>query len=640
MHCRYLSFALLAALATTACSSNNDREDTGGGGGADAGPADGAAPDGGAADAMTPDTGPAPCVRDQDCESGDVCNVKTGVCAAGVACTTDAECEPCARFANPIDCGHGYHLNAYCDLDRGNVCTRALAPCEPCETDQDCGPMHPSIAAVTGEQKCFEYAGGDKFCARSAQTIGCPLGFTVDQATNLCIRLEGCPTGEDFEICPEKPANSPSCTYEQTCPGEPCTGIAGARCSTNKDAPGALGICIGACTTDDDCMDPAFPTCRVESGICVPSCTKGGCADNKACHEDGFCADKCMDDAFCEMKYGADTYCNLPGRPAPRIYKGYRDDNSCAPLGCEDAVDCPAPGEVCDKTQDPPACVPGCYTSMDCNSGEVCKQAAASGPQPNYTRAECRGLAVKTDDNQLGVCCHPGCTDRSLGCPGTLDWCCAEEDSPFEDPVSCGNLRDPVTMQVRRAEPGECFEMAPKPTSPFCAICDDMNPCESDNYDGAGTNWTFGYNVDPNINNGQPFKEQEFCFQVADGLNMCGVSCNPNAPDDGCPGRFRCAPYFVSCLQDADCNGVTCDGEDTTVDPPVRGRCLCGENSQPFAMCPGQISGVGDITNPRCVANGIEGKMFCLSSYMCMPPPIRETPPMSGMYNYPLSCLP
>lgn len=636
MRCRHLSLALFAAAAFAACTSETTTPDTGPGGGADGGTPDAT----GFPDAAPPvDMGPVPCQRDQDCDSGEVCNVKTGMCGAGVACTSNAECEACARFNNPTDCGHGYHLNSYCDLDRGNVCTRGLSPCEPCETDEDCGPMHPSIAAVTGEQRCFDYGADGKFCARSAQTIQCPFGFAVDQATNLCIRQAGCPTGADFAICPEKPAGGPGCTSEQTCPGEPCAGIAGAVCSTNLNAPGALGICIGACRTDGDCMDPAFPTCRVESGICVPSCTKGGCADNKACHSDGFCADKCMDDAFCEQEYGAGTYCNLPGRPAPRTFKGYRDANSCAPLGCEQPEDCPAPGEVCDKTQAVPACVDGCFTAADCNSGEVCKQPGAGGPMMSYSRAECRALPVKTDDTQLGVCCFPGCTDRSLGCPGTLDWCCGEPDSPFEDPVACGNLRDPVTMQVRRAEAGECFNIAPKPTSPFCAQCDDMTPCNSDDYDGGGTNWTAGYNVDPAINGGAPFKEQEFCFQVAMNLSMCGVSCNPNASDDACPGRFRCSPFFVSCLQDADCNGVTCDGENTAVDPPVRGRCLCGENNTQFAMCPAQYSGLGDVNNPRCVANGAEGKMFCLASYMCLPPPVRETPPMSGIYNYPDSCL-
>lgn len=639
MRCRHLPLLISAALAFSACSSDPDVPDAGPGGPdsgvADTGLSDGAVP---GMDATPIDTGPAPCQRDQDCDSGEVCNVVTGMCGAGVACTTDTECEACARFANPTDCGHGYHINAYCDLDRGSVCTRGLSPCEPCETSADCGPMHPAIAAVTDPQQCIEYADGNKYCARSAAGVPCPFGFVVDQMTNLCVRQAGCPTGTDFEICPAKPAGA-SCTGDQTCPGEVCDGLPGTRCATNN-APGALGICIGACTTDADCTNPAFPTCRQESGICVPSCTKGGCADNKACHSDGFCADKCEDDAFCETEYGAGTYCNLPGRPAPRLFKGYRDANSCAPLGCEDPVDCPAPGEVCDKTQSPPACVSGCYTGDDCNSGEVCKQAGPNGPQPQYNRAECRALPVKTDDTQLGVCCHPGCTDRGLGCPGTLDWCCGEEDSPFEDPVACGEVLDAQSMMSRQAEAGECFQIAPKPTSPFCSICDDMTPCNSDDFDGNGNNWTFGYNQDPAINGGAPFKEQEYCFQVADGLNMCGVSCNPNAPDDACPGRFRCSPFFVSCLQDADCNGTTCDGEDTTVDPPRAGRCLCGENNAPTVACPGQVSSLGDIDNPRCVAAGIEGKMFCLASYMCMPPAIVEQPPMSGMYNYPNACLP
>jgi len=46
------------------------------------------------------------------------------------------------------------------------------------------------------------------------------------------------------------------------------------------------------------------------------------------------------------------------------------------------------------------------------------------------------------------------------------------------------------------------------------------------------------------------------------------------------------------------------------------------------------------VTLPRCGVASADGKMFCVASHMCMPPAVREQPPMSGMYNYPAACLP
>lgn len=634
-----LSLLLLAAVfAAQACSSDTERPDAGpGGNGTDTGTSTQA--DAGPADTGAPDSGPPPCVRDQDCDSGMVCNLPTQQCVAGTACTGQADCDRCSALNGATDCGHGYELVAYCDPGHGNVCVRALAPCEPCEDDTDCGELHAQIRSAADPSKCLEYEGGQKFCGRDA-TFGCPIGFIRDATTDQCVRPGGC--SADTVICPEKPAGQ-QCPSGQTCPGELCEGTGGARC-TNNDLPGSIGICIGACQADTDCTDPAFPVCNSRNGICIAGCTQGSCAGGKVCHSDGFCADPCADDDFCAMRYGdPNYYCNTRGRPSPRQYKNYRDENSCAPLGCEQAIDCPAAGLVCDKSLAPPDCVVGCFTTEDCLAGEVCKDPGPAGPQPSYNRQQCRALGAKADDTSLGVCCNPGCTDRILQCD-LNQWCCAEEDSPFEDPNTCGTITGTVGP-TRQAEPGECFDIAPKPTSPFCEICGGMDdpPCSSDDYNGGGANWTAGYNVDPMINGGQPFKEQEFCFGVAQNLGMCSVSCNPLAPDNGCPRGWTCGPFFPPCLQDADCGtqGLTCEGEDTSVDPPRTGRCLCGENGVQNVQCGTAYAQLQEaVNNPRCVEQGANGQMFCVATYHCAPPPIQENPPMSGNFNYPDACLP
>ncbi len=130
-----------------------------------------------------------------------------------------------------------------------------------------------------------------------------------------------------------------------------------------------------------------------------------------------------------------------------------------------------------------------------------------------------------------------------------------------------------------------------------------------------------GYNTDPNINGGAPIQEQEFCGGIPQGMMqipVCSVGCNPNNPDDflgGCPGRMTCAPVRYTCLQDADCGGLECINEDTTVNPSVRGQCKCGEDNVEMVACPGTFGDGTPIAQPRCEPFGTE--MVCVASYNC-----------------------
>ncbi len=674
-----------AAFSVSACTSDSN-EDTGGGT-PDMGtvtPTDtGVPPDLGLPpDTGVPDLGPMPCLRDQGgqanrgCDPGEVCNLITGMCEAGRACTQDNECNPCSDLQNPEDCGHGFNLTAWCDANHGNVCVRSKAPCEPCSgvDDTSCGRPHPALPNIT--VSCLDYGNGEFFCGRSGN-LGCPDGFAQDQ-DGMCRRMAGC--DPDPVICPLGQQGQ-SCTSSQICPGETCPDTGGARCSTN-DLPGSLGTCIGFCTSNADC-DPATPICNTGNGICIAGCTAGSCPGGQVCHSDGFCAGPCNDNATCEAdpRYGPDTYCNLRTQvQAPRLFKSYRDENACAPLGCERPVDCPQPGVVCDLLVSPPECVPGCFTSEDdCLSGEVCKR----GPQGNYDREGCRALENKTDDTEIGVCCNPGCTDRVLQCD-INDFCCGQEGSPYEDETTCLTV---TSTSPTQAQPGECFEMGSP--SPWCTDCDGsaiaqcMGPgdcangapcvqtgmgnfcgCENDTHCGPGlacsgadpstmpptpgfclgcnSGWTPGFNVDPNINGGQPFQEQEWCVGIAMGVGVCQVSCNPAAIDNGCPRGWACGPVVPGCLQDADCGGLPCVGADTTQMPPIPGRCQCGTNGNMDVACPPDLNDVNgvvsaDITNPRCVEIFGDGEFYCIAGYNCSPPPLQVNM-MTGAQNYPLGC--
>lgn len=620
----------LSVVVAVGCSGDN-KEDSGTPGPRDAGetPRDAGVPrDGGPRDA-----GVLPCLFDQGgvenrgCDPGFVCDLslETPACVPGKSCTSDTDCNACSEFINPNlreDCGHGFALTAWCDPNHGNVCTRSRAPCEPCETDAECGRLDPALP-VSAPNVCAEFVpGGGKFCTRNSSNGGCPDGFTVDSTTNLCTRVAGC---ADLPIiCPPHSNPEENCGNGQICPGEECPGTGGAKCATNN-LPGVLGTCIGFCTQNSDCPE-SLPFCNVSNGICTPGCTPGSCPGTQTCHLNGFCGPRCEDDVQCtdDPDYGEGTYCNLPGRPAPNLFKTYRDPNSCAPLGCERSQeDCwgSTKERVCDLTQTIPRCVDGCYRDeddenaelSDCRSGRICR----SGPQGSYDREACRALPDKTDTSEIGVCCNPGCRDRNLQCVGFGKFCCAEPGSPYTDETTCLTLTSTDTVQ---AQPGQCFEH-PAP-APFCVQC-NLPDVECD------SGWTAGFNTDPNINGGQPFQEQEFCALIyqnmmgGDQIATCTVTCDPKKEDTGCPSRWSCAPIRPGCLADSDCGaGLECINEDTTSDPPRPGQCKCGENLVQTVACPNTyprlFQGMVPIDNPRC--EPFADDMVCTAMYNCQAP--------------------
>ncbi|MEL7371148.1 MAG: hypothetical protein AAFN74_19660, partial [Myxococcota bacterium] len=328
--------------------------------------------------------------------------------------------------------------------------------------------------------------------------------------------------------------------------------------------------------------------------------------------------------------------------------------NSCQQLGCERPVDCGGAGRVCDPMQSPPACVEGCFSSADCSAGERCKDA----PPPatgSYDRAQCRSFSDLPVDNdtQIGTCCNPGCLDRNLQC-GLNEWCCGEPGSPYADPATC--LTKTATGGPQ-AEPGECFEMISNTSgagrTQWCAACTNEGfsgqsaaascsaPLRGMVPGPDGTpGWTPGLNVDPAFNGGQPFREIEFCHAVADGLGFCATTCNPNAEDNGCPGRQGCGPVFAPCCQDSDCGGLTCAGAACDAATPIAGRCQCGQNGVQSDACPSMYQLVDTpVPFPRCVESGDARDMFCLTAYNCRPPQISELPGIPGEFNYPDACL-
>ncbi len=638
--------AALIALSHLACSSGggpNDRSD----GGADA-------------DAGTTDAGPEPCGFDKGgftnrgCDPGFVCNLRMDPpqCVAGKACTTTEDCRVCSDLQNPEDCGHGYPLTAWCDPSHDSVCVRSKSPCEPCETAADCGFTHPVQGSL--QHDCVDYGNGQRFCGRPS-SIGCPLGFTAN-TDGQCVRAgtEGCdafPT-----VCPANTGQNPSCPVgvsDQICEGDRCSAGTGPRCG-NNDVPGALGTCIDFCLSDSDCPSSA-PVCNTRNGTCIEPCVPGFCAAGQVCHLDGLCAAACSNNGDCETdaRYGPQSYCNTrsPAQLPPRYFKDYHDDNSCQRLGCERPVDCGGRGFVCDLGVAPPECVEGCLQDDDCPVGDVCKNAIAPAPGTSYSRQQCRDLPDVPNGNQtlIGTCCNPGCLDRNFDC-GLNEWCCGEPGSPYEDESTCLTL---TSLGSEQAEGGECFPMvsasSPAGNQQFCAACASPGSaaeCSAPNRvlpgpDGVTTGWYPGFNEDPTVNDGEPFRELEFCTVVSMNQAVCSTTCNPTAPDDGCPGRQACSARFAPCCQDSDCGDLDCIGADCGADQPIAGRCRCGTDGVASFACPTTYGLIDrSVPFPRCVEATAGGDLFCVVAYNCVPPLVSQDPTSESGTNYPLACTP
>ena len=454
--------------------------------------------------------------------------------------------------------------------------------------------------------RCLDYEDGQRFCGRPCGD-DCPQGFTCDG--EQCRRPAGCT--RNSLICPAADGPQEDCRGTgQICEGTPCPNAAGAICVTNN-APGVLGLCLGTCTADTDC--PADrPLCNPRNGICTLPCDKGSCSPDQTCHSDGLCWPACTDDEQCIARDG-NTYCNRPDRAWPTLFKEYRDVGSCAPLGCERAVDCPDLATTCDRTATTPVCTPGCRRSSDCVSGQACK----TPPEGSYDPAQCTSFPDHDEAIGVGICCQVGCSDRQFQC-GINEFCCGEPDSPFASAADC-----PPTMSAP-TEAGECFDM---PVDPFCQPCTPGTA-------GCSAAWSFGKNVDPAYNNGLPFDEQSFCFSVGAGVGVCSVGYRPSAPDFGAPRGWSCGPYVVPCFSAVDCDGLECVGASTG----RAGACRCGEGDGEDQPCSSSARLLPEsVLRPRCrtVPNppvgAAEDDRFCIAAYTCQPP-------SNAPETYPATC--
>jgi hypothetical protein len=383
--------ALLGALslAAAACPGGD-----GGGPGGD----DDAGPGGGTGGVV--DVG---CSADEECGSGEICDLATGDCKPGLDCTANAgACRFCGETG--VDCGFGVEP-AYCSAEAG-VCRRAKDACGACADDGECadGPTGLPSSCIDG------------FCAPGCGGAGgCPAGFTCETGGNG----GGCVPVGGAAVCD----GALACADGAGCPdGQQCT---------------SLGVCLELCNADDEC--PLGTICQLEPGPqqqqCVQGCPLGDTVEQdgvlKVCHADGRYGLPCPTEGSTDG-CPTGTECDV--------------DGVCQRAGCQSDAECPLVRTFCDIAQG--ACVDGCNSDDDCGAFELCTDGAC--------RAQgCRGKELSCDLGQW--CCGKEAFADPSTCPsGVLDGQCFLAPDPWCR--TCADNDDCADIDVL-GKPSFCYEL-------------------------------------------------------------------------------------------------------------------------------------------------------------------------------------
>ncbi|MFH1811370.1 MAG: hypothetical protein ABIJ09_21700 [Pseudomonadota bacterium] len=417
---------------------------------------------------------PPRCDYDTDCSVGEICDDASQLCVTGLDCSQNATvCGFCESGAQ--DCGFG-DRPAYCDANDG-VCRRVHTSCQPCTSAAQC-----TTSDAFYDNHCITYGDG-KFCAVDcAHGQTCPRGFSCDGTACTLESLLG------------RCSDAPTCTADTE--GDVCP--TSTYCTT-RAFPGRVGVCLGTCLSDDDCVLPKI--CRTDPGprygTCIDGCAPAGTeVGSQVCHETGHAGAYCTQDSECLAITGLGGFeCHdTSGHCDGRSCSGW-----CVQGGCDSSAECPLPRTYCEL----PAreCRDGCGIDLDCGAFEIC-------------------------DPVAHTCNKQPCRGKDLSC-NLEQWCCGKE------------LYDASSAPEHMACPsdvgaGECFDMR----DPYCRTCEDNDDCT----------------------NIQKFGYASYCFELkteddqGNEISLgkyCSVGCESNAD----------CPRGISCIQELpDPDGGTIKG--------------------------------------------------------------------------------
>ena len=509
-----------------------------------------------------------PCLADEDCGDGAICDFKMNAC---VECLSYADC-PAGQNCVDGACvdAPGCEANGSCEE---GVCDLDTGTCVDCLADAHCpdGYVCEDLTCELGDQPC---QGGD-----------CPGGLVCDGASGLCVECadsDGCAPGS-------------FCSADHECQGDICN--AGDRTCLAENvmecaADGGAWVLIQPCPENSTCLggacvDGCVPDCLDETGA-QRSCGPDGCGG--ACGEcDALMA--CVDDERC---LGDFLYPCVAGAQCASGYcVPYKEGMEVCTILCDGP--CPADDWLCTPDSDTlpdelflcayePDCTPDCEgrSCGDDGCGGVCGF-CDGGSQCNAATGAC------VPDPQGDTCaeaieCIQGCPDMA-GPDECLEACGADleigQEPAYWDLVSC--LRDvcagvdapwKACVEMALAE-GFCADAQRQCLEPCMPSC-DMLEC---GYDGCG----------------------EWCGDCPQGLvcnpfGRCDVVCEPSCDGQEC-GDDGCGGDCGFCAPDSFCIDGRC--EDVCV------PACSGAYGQPPLECgPNGCGGVCGACGPQEVCEG------------------------------------
>ena len=311
------------------------------------------------------------CELDDDCREGERCTME-GKCVVGAECVRDQDCVD----SDP---------RKQCNLETF-VCDFRDGFADECDSSRPC-PFGAFCSTLLG--KCLD-AATSKDCIRRSQ---CPANQICDRQANKCIPDPGC-YGDQFceegEICDlvnhtcrTLAVECTSCAATGTCDGGGLCSVDTKECLAGADEPACqsgeqcdfLGRCV-QCTNSTECGPGTF--CNVSLGRCESNVQ---CVDDQS---------QCPDtpEVTC-------VTCTEPEVCDPRTKRC-----QAPPMICSDDTECDE-NTVCDKSVDPPVCVPRI---------PVCINDLLDEP--------------RNDVIATAVTLEPGDTlfDELKVCPGDVDW--------------------------------------------------------------------------------------------------------------------------------------------------------------------------------------------------------------------------
>lgn len=240
-------------------------------------------------------------------------------------------------------------------------------------------------------------------------------------------------------------------------------------------------------------------------------------------------------------------------------------------------ADCMA-SEICLEGR----CYTACTDPAQCGPGETCSAGGA-----------CVATGVMIDGGPTDPCASVECADPTVCHPVALVCTECSERTIGAAPKTPGYC--PGTAPICDIANGRCVAAGPG----HCAPCNSNPECNDASFAGSCL-----------MRNVMGIREQVCLLPCTDGMCPLGLECDPElmhcVPAVGVPcTNWRAAARRDPCLSDAACAPLgastavypeSCEGEDTTIDPPVSGRCLqpCGETADCFDAAAGQTcSGMG-----------------------------------------------